>query len=290
MHNVPFFLNVFVKFLQCHEVWGKYRFYEATKNKCKRRLIRYSIKGCEFSIPWDQWCFWNNYGPENYYLEEILPFTQTLNDKLTNFDFIDLGADVGVVSALVNKHCDGLQNIIALEPNPTVFGVLEKNLNNISSLHKAYHQAISDFKGYALFNYNMEKGSDHEGHLVIDKKEKALKVKTKVTTLDDLIADNNLRINQNIALKIDVEGQEKAMLKGGKRTIINADKVVLLLELHPEVLARGNQTPEDILNEAEKLRSFKWTVPVQENRPIDRTRNFYDQFPLQQYDIIGISD
>jgi len=290
MHKIPFFLNAFVKLIQCHEVPGKYRFYEVTKDKYKRRLITYSIKDCEFSIPWDQWCFWNNYGPENYYLEEILPFTKILDKYLVKFDFFDLGADVGVVSALINKHCDGLQNIIALEPNPIAFGVLEKNLNNISSQHKAYHQAISDFKGYALFNYNMERGSDHEGHLVIEEREQALKSSSKVTTLDDLVADNNLKIHQNIALKIDVEGQEKAMLKGGRRIITNADKVVLLLELHPEVLARDNQTPEDILNEAEKLRSFKWIVPIQENRRIDRTRNFYDQFPLQQYDIIGISD
>lgn len=126
MHKISYLLNAVIKLIQCYEVPGKYRLYEATKHKYNRSLITYKIKGSEFSIPWDQWCFWKNYGPENYYLEEILPFTQLLNNELKYFDFIDLGADVGVVSALVNKHCIGVNHIIALEPNPSVFKVLNQ--------------------------------------------------------------------------------------------------------------------------------------------------------------------
>jgi FkbM family methyltransferase len=285
MHKAPFLLNIFVKFIQCHEVPGKYRFYEATRNKCKRLLISYFIKDCEFSVPWDQWCFWQNYGPNNYYLEEILPFTQILNDKLEHFDFIDLGADVGVVSALVNKHCNNLHSIIALEPNPTVFNILQQNLANISPNHLTFKKAISNFDGYGQFSFHSEQGSDHEGHLINN-----MSGETEVTTLDSLIKNNNITLKKNIAIKIDVEGQERAMFLGAEDTIKKANKVVILLELHPYVLKRDNQTPEDLLIAAEKLRNFTWFVPLQGNKEVNRTVDFYEQFPLQQYDIIGIAD
>ncbi len=278
-------LNAIIKFIQCHEIPGKYRLYEATKHKHNRSLITYEIKGSEFSIPWDQWCFWKNYGPENYYLEEILPFTQVLNDELKHFDFIDLGADVGVVSALVNKHCQGVNQIIALEPNPSVFNVLKQNLLNISARHFAFNKAISNFNGYGLFSFNSAQGSDHEGHLINNSTGK-----TEVTTVDSLIDDNNIAIAKNIAIKIDVEGQEKAVFSGAKKTIQQAEKIVLLLELHPDVLTRDKQTPEELFKEAEELRDFTWLVPILDNKQVDRSKAFYQQFPLQQYDIIGIAD
>jgi len=284
MHKISKLLNFFIKFAQCHEVAGKYRFYEATKYKFNRSLITYNIKGSEFSIPWDQWCFWKNYGPENYYLEEILPFAQILNDNFDAFDFIDLGADVGVVSALINKHCKCLNKIIALEPNPAVFSVLEQNLLNMSASHRVFKKAISNFDGSGYFEFQCEQGSDHEGHLINDSTGK-----TEVTTLDSLMSNNKIALNKNIAIKIDVEGQEKAMFSGARKTIKAADKVIVLLELHPDVLTRDKQTPEELFKEAEKLRDFTWLVPIQNNKKVDRTKNFYQQFPLQQYDVIGIA-
>jgi FkbM family methyltransferase len=285
MYKINRLLNKFIKFIQCHEIPGKYRLYELTKLKCHRCLITYTIKNAEFSIPWDQWCFWHNYGPENYYLDEIIPFTDVLNDQLTKFDFFDLGADVGVVSALVNKHCKELNKIIALEPNPEVFKILKQNLLNISPKHFAFEKAISNFDGFAQFSFNSEQGSDHEGHLINNSKGH-----TEVITLDSLIEKKNIMPANNIAIKIDVEGQEKAMFSGAHNTIKNAGKVIILLELHPEVLTREMQTPEDLFTEAEKTRNFTWLVPLKNNKAVDRDINFYQQFPLQQYDIIGIAE
>ncbi|PCI59641.1 MAG: FkbM family methyltransferase [Gammaproteobacteria bacterium] len=287
MRKTPQPLNKLAQFVQCHNVLGKYRFYELTKHIFNRRLITYKIAGKEFSIPWDQWCFWLNGGPENYYLDEIIPFTRVLNAELQQFIFFDLGADVGVVSALVNKYCTNLNQIIAIEPNPISFSVLKENLLNIAIKHRALKLAISNFNGYADFSFNAQQGSDHEGHLVITSNEKT---NTQVITLDSLIAKNNIKVTANIAIKIDIEGQEKAFFAGAHNTIKSVKKVVVLLELHPDVLTRDKQTPEEIFAEAEKVRNFRWLVPLHNNKLVDRTLNFYDQFPLQQYDVIGIAD
>jgi hypothetical protein len=62
------------------------------------------------------------------------------------------------------------------------------------------------------------------------------------------------------------------------------------LELNPEVLTRDKQTAEYLFSEAAKIRSFKCLVPIKANKLVNRSLNFYEQFPAQQYDIIGIAD
>lgn len=282
MRKLPKWLNPILKFIQCYEVPGKYRLYEATKFKYSDRVITYNISGSAFAIPWDQWCFWKNYGPENYYLEEIKPFTELLNTELEGFDFFDLGADVGVVSALVNKYCPQLANIYAFEPNPTSYQVLSQNIKNIGLNHVTYNQAVSDFNGQCQFVFNDEQGSDHEGH--IDINHNGL---TQVVKLDDLYKENSL--HKNLVLKIDVEGQELATLEGAKKLIQHAEKVVMLLELHPDVLQRDQQSAEDIFSTAESIRAFKWVVPLLNNIEVNRDLPFFEQFPCQQYDVIAIS-
>jgi len=284
MHKLPWGVNALVKCIQCHEVPGKYRLYEATKLSCSHKLITYHIEGAEFSIPWDQWCFWKNYGPENYYLDEIVPFTEVLNKQLAMFDFFDLGADVGVVSALINKYCSRLSTIYAFEPNPVSFSVLRGNLANISSRHFSCNLGVSDFSGQCKFVFNNDLGSDHEGHLV--KEEDG---QTKVVALDAFIAEHAIKIQEDIAIKVDVEGQEVPALNGAKHLIESANKVVLLLELHPEVLEREKQTPEDLFTTAEGIRDFQWLVPLEGNKKVDRSTSFFSQFKHQQYDVIGIA-
>lgn len=277
-------LNNIVKFIQCHELPGKYWLYSKTKAKCKDSLITYNIYGADFSVPWDQWCFWLNYGPENYYLEEILPFTSILDQHLTNFDFFDLGADVGVVSALVNKHSQQLRKIYAFEPNPKAYKVLSENIDNISSQHRAYNAAVSNVNGNYHFDFEEELGSDHEGHIDIE-----IKGTTQVVSLDSFIKEKNLNIADHIALKIDVEGQEVNTLKGASLLISDAKKVVLLLEIHPDVLKRDKETAEDLFEQAEKIREFDWYVPLLGNVKVDRTQPFFKQFLQRQYDVIAIS-
>lgn len=283
MHKLPKLLNFIVRYIQQHDVLGKYRLFELSKHKLSSYLVTYYIKNSEFSVPWDQWCFWKNYGPENYYLDEIIPFTKILNQEFTSFDFFDLGADVGVVSALVNKYCPNLNTIYAFEPNPKSFQILQKNIINISPNHKVYNKAISDFNGQCHFSFNNQLGSDHEGHI-----DKIKEGETEVSSLDTLFSEGNT-LNSNLVLKIDVEGQELATLNGAKNIILSAEQVVVLLELHPDVLQRDKQTAEHILEAAEKIRSFRWIVPLLDNVEIDRKKDFYQQFDIQQYDIIGIS-
>lgn len=284
MKNLNVLTNAVVRYIQCHDLPGKYWLYQQTHISHRDRLIRYNVSGAEFNIPWDQWCFWQNFGPENYYLDEMLPFFDQLNTTLNSFDFFDLGADVGVVSALVNKHCSKLKNIYAFEPNPKTHQVLTDNLRNIDNKHKAFNKAVSNINGTCQFVFEQDKGSDHEGFINVDDQGN-----TKVVSVDQLIVDESLKTSEDIALKVDVEGQEINALIGAKQLITHANKVVLLLELHPDVLIRDNEQAEDIFLAAENIRQFNWYVPLLGNVQVDRARPFFEQFPHQQYDVIAVS-
>lgn len=283
MKKFPAWLNRFFVYLQRNEVKGKYRFYQLTAKRFKDFVIQHQVGEQKFCVPYDQWCFWKNYGPNNYYLAEMLPFADLINKELDDFDFIDLGADIGTVSALIKKHCPQFKNLIAVEPNPSSFQILQ---NNHTIEHKAqvFNCAISDFNGSCQFNFLEDQGSDHEGH--IDPSQAG---STSVLCLDTLITQQHITLAQNIVIKIDVEGQEQAVFRGAKDTIRQADKVIVLLELHPDTLTRDGLTAEAILEEAEAVADFKWFVPLLDNKAVNRDMAFFKQFPLQQYDIIGIA-
>ena len=278
MKKFPAFINRFLVYLQLNDVKGKYGFYLLTAKVFRRFVIEHKVNNQPFFVPYDQWCFWKNYGPNNYYLDEMLPFTQMINESLSSFDFIDLGADIGTVSGLIKTHCPKLNPIIAVEPNPTSYHILKNNHQRNSHL---FNCAVSDFEGHCQFNFQLDQGSDHEGH--IDPTQQG---DTEIKTLDALLS--NLAINEHLVIKIDVEGQEKAVFRGAHQTIKTAKKLLLLLELHPDTLSRDNLTPEDIFIEAESIADIEWFVPLLNNKKIDRNEIFFQQFPLQQYDVIGL--
>jgi FkbM family methyltransferase len=277
---------------------GKYRFYLWLSKHFANKVITHNIDNRCFCVPAGEWCFWLEKGPENYYLNEFLPFCDVLNNLNAPFTLFDLGADIGTVSSLIAVHCANLKNVVAFEPNPKTFYVLSANLDNFSQPVKCIQAAVSDFDGFATFHADIDRLNDHEGYIEsnIESNETG---DTIVTSLDNWLAMKNVKDNKELdnvfllektlALKIDVEGQEIQLLRGAQALIKNAEKVIILIEVHPEVLERTNHTPDDLFATAEECREFDWTVPLYENIPINRDLSFFEQVPVGQYDIIGIS-
>jgi len=283
MKDFPAVINSFLVWLQKSDVKGKYQFYHRTKKLLGERYIVHSGKS-HFAVPYDQWCFWKTFGPEGYYLEEMLPFCQLLENELEDFVFFDLGADVGVVANLVSIHCPALTQIFAFEPNPKSFELLKLNSEMSKLPFRAEHQAVSSFEGKVKFSFDSTVASDHEGHIKVEESGN-----TPVTSLDFFVANNEIALPKELVIKIDVEGQELEVIKGAKRIISASEKTIILLEIHPDTLERDNLSPEAIFEELEKIREVKWHVPLL-NKNIDRSKNFFDQFPLQQYDVIAIAE
>lgn len=284
----PSWINAILVFLQKVEWRGKHRFYLWMSKRYGNKVITHTIDCRPFSVPVGEWCFWLEKGPENYYLKEFLPFCEVLNQLDTPFTLFDLGADIGTVSSLVAVHCKQLKNIVAFEPNPKSFDILSANLHNLAQPVKCVNSAVSNFDGFATFYSDSERLNDHEGYI-----DNTGEGDTIVTSLDNWQAKQNLAddvsLEETLALKIDVEGQEIQLLKGAKALIENAHRVIVLIEVHPEVLSRTQHAPEDLFATAEQYREFDWIVPLLQNKQVNRKFSLFEQVPVGQYDIIGIS-
>lgn len=280
---LPSWLNQLVIWFQLHDVKGKYAFYRFMCKYFADRYVRYVFAGAPFVLPVDEWCFWLEGGPDNYYPDEFEPFCRLLN-QLGEFSFFDLGADIGTVSAMVSRKCPELQSIIAFEPNPGAYAMLSHNLCALKHTACAVNQAISDFNGRVSFAAENTQTGDHEGHIL-----PGTQGNTRVTSLDRFLADNKRVLADNLVLKIDVEGQEVQAIKGALHTITQSAGVVLLLEIHPEVLASQSQTPEDMFEQIEGMLGVSWYVPKFALQKVDREQAFFAQFPHQQYDVIALS-
>lgn len=277
-------ISFFISAYQKSDLPGKFWFYSKTKGRMGRFLIQHRLKTGRFWVPWDQWCFWLEYGPENYYLDEFIPFTEVINTLEGDVSFFDLGADIGVVSALVAGRCSNIRQVVAVEPNPNSFGILKQNLQALSVPALALNCAVSNYCGRANLHFQNQLGSDHEGFITPQEEGN-----TQVFTLSQLVRDNALVLSENRVIKIDVEGQEINTIEGAAELITGAKQVVILLELHPEVLQRDGLSAESLFQAAEAIAPFEWFLPAQENRKVDRNKAFFSQFPEKQYDVIGVS-
>lgn len=192
-----------------------------------------------------QQLFW--YGHYEKPLEIVL-------NKLLRPDstFIDIGANIGYFSLLAARSApEG--KIVAFEPVSYLFEALEKNvaLNNIVNIQPA-KIAISEKNESRLIYLSAE---DNTGMSSFCKPENySGKSETvKVLSLDSWFAGSGL--SKIDIIKIDVEGNELAVLKGMKR-VMEICRPHMLLEVNPETLSHFSLTPADVINFATGL-SYK---------------------------------
>jgi FkbM family methyltransferase len=157
--------------------------------------------------------------------QEELNFVKNI---LKNGDvFIDIGANVGLFS-LIASQCVGKEGqVIAFEPAPTTFNRLLENqeLNNIKNID-ARNIGLSDELGELLF-YVSDTGFDAWNSFAPSTNNKLQKqIAVRVTNLDYEL--QNLDKAKIKLVKIDVEGWEKYVLKGGEKFFKNFSPIVMV--------------------------------------------------------------
>lgn len=136
--------------------------------------------------------------------------------------FWDVGANAGFYSLMAGR-CVGPQGRVeAFEPSPANLAVLQAHIemNRMENI-RFWPVAISDFEGTALFDSShgsMQGKLDATGQETVS-----------VVTIDCLAQRGGASMPQ--VLKIDVEGAETAVLRGGER-FFRAERPVIFLSLH----------------------------------------------------------
>jgi FkbM family methyltransferase len=159
--------------------------------------------------------------------------------------FLDIGANMGFYAlgaALVNRELE----VLAFEPNPGIRRSLIENtiLNQIENRIKILEYALSDFTGEATFtvpsftgsgggslkNLHPEEGSPNQFQVIVER-------------LDNLRAET---IGTDL-VKIDVEGAEFHLLKGGVETI-NEEHPTIIVELLRKWMKPFESKPQDVVD------------------------------------------
>lgn len=140
--------------------------------------------------------------------------------------FVDVGANIGAYTVLASGVIGC--NSVSIEPVPTTYNILEKNiqLNNIENKVLALNLAMGSNSGYTYFT----SCNDSTNRVVLKKPEtdSADIIKVKVKSLDDVLS----AIRCPALIKVDVEGYEYEVIKGANSILKNENLKAIIIELN----------------------------------------------------------
>jgi FkbM family methyltransferase len=159
---------------------------------------------------------------------------------------LDIGAHFGVFS-LAAAHFGG--KAVAIDPSPIATRMIARQsaLNGLTDSIRIIQAAVSDESGAVDM---LSSGVFSDGYFKITQgRAKSELTRTQATTIDQLVSQHGIPTH----IKIDVEGQEAAVLRGGRETL-DQFSPILFLELHNEMVTADGGDPNLALDELTQLR------------------------------------
>jgi len=146
--------------------------------------------------------------------------------------FFDIGAHYGFFTLLVQDLMDNVRDgfTISFEPSPKTFAILEKNIEEFDNRvirNAAVGQNVGTAKFYEFENelYSENNSLEPKNFKAKNwfKNETATPINIPITTIDELA-----KAFLPTLIKIDVEGGEFDVLKGGENTLQNNSVIVIM--------------------------------------------------------------
>lgn len=180
--------------------------------------------------------------------KQSLNYFYNLIDKNNKVNIVDIGANVGLYS-LYAKHLPNSQ-FYSYEPYKFTYDLLNDNikLNNITNI-KTYNIGLSDKKGKTILNVCLPgDGANTMGANPLRFTD-PFPIEVETDTLDNIFYNNNIKVD---FIKIDTEGWEYHILKGGEKTI-KTFKPIIQLEYNETNMKQCDIKPEQLLNYINEL-------------------------------------
>jgi FkbM family methyltransferase len=183
---------------------------------------------------------WSRYYPGDYEVENYSFLQQQVK---TGMHILDIGAHIGLFSACSSQLAGSTGKIICFEPTPGTYSILKNTLRlNHCANVIARQAAVSDKEGTATFYVSHTAGCNSNS-LVKNKSGNQLSAyDVQLVTIDSIVAEYGIH---PALIKIDAEGAELDVLKGGIKTFKNI-KPVLILGLHPAFITQKGDSLETI--------------------------------------------
>lgn len=163
----------------------------------------------------------------------------------------DIGAHFGIFS-LVAAHFGGSAIAVDASPAATHMIGIQANLNKVADKVQIIHAAVSDANDAIGM---VSSGVFSDGYFTATRQEpKGELTQVQATTIDQMA----LQFGPPTHIKIDVEGHEAAVLRGGRATLSQFSPL-LFLELHNKMMVSTGEDPCVPLNELAQLRYDTFT-------------------------------
>ncbi|OHB86617.1 MAG: hypothetical protein A3D13_10550 [Planctomycetes bacterium RIFCSPHIGHO2_02_FULL_40_12] len=182
---------------------------------------------------------------------------------------VDVGANIGYYLLLFEKYIGSEGEVICIEPSVENLPELKKNIeiNRFVNV-KLFDVAIGMDDGTTGLRVGINSG-------VVEKNQGSYQVALR--KLDSLVTD---KVD---FLKIDVEGYEGQALKGAQE-ILNRDKPILFLEIHPSIIPEFGFSVGQILDDLSSIYKETTCYECQPNENIDFIKKislrYIDKDPL----------
>jgi FkbM family methyltransferase len=181
--------------------------------------------------------------------------------------FLDIGANIGFATLRAAQQIGENGCVYSLEPYPDTFSKLKRNLQlNLPPNVHAYPVALGAVAADARL---VVVKADNLGRNKISSQPKTLGVPVSLVTLDSFC--KNQDIDRIDIMKLDVEGYEAEVLKGG-REVIRRWRPKMLIEIGDENLRAQGSSPAEIIS---MLLNFGYKIKdARSNKDVDLSQNF----------------
>jgi FkbM family methyltransferase len=199
------------------------------------------------------------YFPHDYEQANFRFFAQHLKKGMT---CIDIGAHFGIMSILFAKYFGC--TVYSFEPTPFTISILKKHieLNNVQDKVEIIPKAISSKDDVCTFYINDIEGANSNSLIDYNQgNQHRTPYKVQITSIDNFSANKKIDF-----IKIDAEGEEFEVLKGGIKTI-KKYRPIMLLALHPPAIATRGQSLKQIWD---LLHSYDYSV-INENQKFNES-------------------
>lgn len=152
------------------------------------------------------------------------PFIRTIIQKHARPGSIalDIGAHIGLHTIIMSRSVGVDGEVLAFEPQPKIFRELFMNmsLNNVSNV-RFFWAGVGSTIGQVELTLLMSNGP-------IEMNEAGTPLNGGSGKFVDLLSIDTLNLKNVSLIKIDVEGQENAVLDGAKETILNNRPIIVI--------------------------------------------------------------
>jgi FkbM family methyltransferase len=151
---------------------------------------------------------------------------------------IDVGANIGLMSLVMSHYCGKSGKVISIEPGPVSSALQKRNLFvNGAQNTVIVNSACTDFLGTVSLFINPSGESDNQVHKNLSEykfrdESSRLKVEVKAETLDHIIS-KEAEFNRVKFVKIDTQGHDYYVLKGGEKLFSQSKDIAVLCEYAP---------------------------------------------------------